>query len=536
MHIHVLTPAAVPADATELRVPMRDGVELAADLYPAGPGAHPVVLIRLPYDKDGAYCFLPDIARHATRRGYTVVTQDVRGKFRSGGVTEFGVHEVDDGYYTVDWIARQPWCDGSVVAWGDSYYGMTQLAAAAGGHPALRAISPRLTGTRLSREIPYRDGRPDVEATSRKVYFASWYVDNDAYEWEIDWTARPLREPFEAFFAALGRRSVNFDAEFADPADAVRFEGPALDRLLAARPVPTLFTVGLFDNCALYSWHDLDRLLADEGWREVVHLRIEALDHENNRFGEPPVPAGVLPPLGPMVDPALDFFDAVLRGSRELVPRVHHDVCHGEAATAAAWPPPGAREVSLFLGLDGGRPMLSEVAGEASAVSWRHDPADPVPAVADNPFARLDARDGLAEVAGRADVLHLVGPVAPAPVDHVGPVRVEVWLTSTVPVTNLHARLLDVAPDGRHELVAKGQVHLDGVPTDEPVWVDLLSISWRLRRGHRWALQLMSSDHPDYVLEPGDGSDPWGATAFAPSEQTVRLGGPTASRLVLTRR
>ena len=49
----------MPDDAVEVRVPMRDGVELAADLYGAGDEPRPVVLVRLPYDKDGEYCFMP---------------------------------------------------------------------------------------------------------------------------------------------------------------------------------------------------------------------------------------------------------------------------------------------------------------------------------------------------------------------------------------------------------------------------------------------------------------------------------------------
>ncbi|MGY1813574.1 CocE/NonD family hydrolase [Blastococcus sp. SYSU D00820] len=534
MEITVLRPAPVPGDAEELSVPMRDGVLLAADLYRAGAGAHPVVLVRLPYDKDGAYCFLPVIARYVTARGYTVVVQDVRGKFRSGGATEFGCHEVDDGADTIAWIAEQPWCSGDVVMWGDSYYGMTQLAAAAAAPPALRAIAPRLTGTRLSREVTYRDGTVDVEATTRKAYFAGWYVDRDAYEWPIDWTARPLRDQFEVFFSELGRRSVNFDAEFGE--DRLRFQGPAVEQLLAAPPVPTLFTVGLYDNCAQYSWSDLDALLADERWRDAVHLRLEAIDHELNRFGEEILAFGEIPDLAPVLDPSLDFFDAVLAGRRDDVPRVFAETVHGEPVTAGAWPVPGTTEVPLFLGLEDGRPVLVPEAGDAATAGWRHDPADPVPPTADNPFARLAGRGGLEATAVRADVLHLEGPVAETAIDHLGRVSAEVFLESTATTTNLHARLLDVAPDGRHELVAKGQVHLDVVPADRPVCVDLLPIAHRLRPGHRWALQLMSSDFPEYVLEPGDGSDPWEATAFAASEQTVRVGGSTPSRLVLTRR
>jgi hypothetical protein len=240
MQITAVRPGPVPSDAVEVAIPMRDGVELAADVYAPAPEPQLVVLVRLPYDKDGAYCFMPDIARYITERGYAVVVQDVRGKFRSGGATEFGVHEVDDGYDTVEWMAAQPWCTGAVAMWGDSYFGMTQLAAGASGHPALKAISPRLTGTRLAQEVTYPDGSRDVEATARKRYFAGWYVDRNAYEWQMDWTARPLRAPFERFFAELGTRSVNFDAEF--PRQP-RFVGPSLESLLDAPAVPTLFTV-----------------------------------------------------------------------------------------------------------------------------------------------------------------------------------------------------------------------------------------------------------------------------------------------------
>lgn len=534
MEFTVLRPQPVPDDAVEVRVPMRDGVELAADLYHAGPEPRTVVLVRLPYDKDGEYCFLPEIARYFARRGYTAVIQDVRGKFRSGGATEFGLHEVDDGFDTVGWIADQPWCDGRVVMWGDSYFGMTQLAAAASGHPALAAISPRLTGTRLGRDVTFPDGGRDVEVTSRKVYFASWYVDRNAYEWEVDWTARPLRGTFEDFFAALGRRSANFDAEFAGARE--RLQGPALDRLLAAPPVPMLFTVGLFDNCATYSWHDLRRLLAHEAWRDLVHLRLVALDHENIHVDDdPPVPPGPTPDaLGQMLEPTVAFFDAVLSGRRSQIPAVHYETCGGETRTASSWPPEGAREMSLFLGRSDGGHVLADSPGPAATASWRHDPEHPVPSDSINPFARLADRRDLSAIAARADVLTFLGPDVPAPTDHTGPVRVEVRLGSTVPTTNLHARLLDVAPDGTQLLVAKGQVHLPEVSPERPVTVDLHSISYRLPAGHRWALQLMSSDFPEYVLEPGDGSDPWEAKSFAPSEQTVHLGGPSAARLILT--
>lgn len=534
MTIAVLGPQPVPADAVELGIPVRDGVVLAADGYGTDGGPRPVVLVRLPYDKDGVYCFMPDVARWFTARGYAVVVQDVRGKFRSGGATEFGIHEVADGYDTIAWIAGQEWCDGDVVMWGDSYFGMTQLAAATSGAPALRAISPRLTGTQLAQDIVHRHGGPDVEATSRKGYFSSWYVDGASYEWAVDWSARPLRRQFEEFFDALGRRSVNFDAEFDRSAGRPRFAGPDLDQLVAAPALPVLFTVGLFDNCAHLSWHDLDRLLVADGWRDSVHLRLEAIDHELNRYGERLRPETEVPDLDEVLRPTVEFFDAVLADRLADVPRVSFEVVHGEPGTLPSWPPATAVEEVLHLASGADVPGLVVGSGAEQTATWDHDPQHPVPATADNPFARLAGRDPAVLVAPRADVLQFTGDAVAEDREYLGPVHVVVPLGSTAGRTNLHVRLLDLDPAGHGELVTKGQVHVRDTGGSAPTTVDLLTIAWRLRRGHRWALQLMSSDWPEYVLEPGDGSDPWEAEVFASSTQTVRLGGTAGAHVVLT--
>ncbi|MEZ5298293.1 MAG: CocE/NonD family hydrolase [Ilumatobacteraceae bacterium] len=183
-------PAPRDARAIEHIVAMRDGVRLATDLYLVGgeaiPG--PVVLIRLPYDKCGAYTAMPATAAVMTARGYHVVVQDVRGKFRSEGETVMFTHEAADGYDTIDWVVAQPWSDGAVAMWGDSYYGFTQLAAASGGHPALRAIAPRLTGAARRGAGPTAGERTsEVEMGVNRLYPCTYFQSNDVFDWEMDW-------------------------------------------------------------------------------------------------------------------------------------------------------------------------------------------------------------------------------------------------------------------------------------------------------------------------------------------------------------
>ena len=154
-----------------MRVRVRDGVRLAADVYLPGAPAEldttpgDTILIRLPYDKSGSYCYIPLIAEYFVQHGYRVVAQDVRGKFRSSGDALLFVNEANDGYDTIDWITRQSWSNGHVAMWGDSYYGYTQWAAAASGHPG-RDLA-RVTGTQLGEPVPH-----DATARTRRVEWA----------------------------------------------------------------------------------------------------------------------------------------------------------------------------------------------------------------------------------------------------------------------------------------------------------------------------------------------------------------------------
>nr|BFE78369.1 hypothetical protein GCM10020093_009700 [Planobispora longispora] len=61
--------------------------------------------------------------------------------------------------------------------------------------------------------------------------------------------------------------------------------------------------------------------------------------------------------------------------------------------------------------------------------------------------------------------------------------------------------------------------------------MDLQSIAYRLRAGHRLALDIMSSDFPDYVPEAPDGTDPWDSLPGEPVTREIALGGPRPSCL-----
>jgi hypothetical protein len=123
-------------------VPMRDGVRLATDLYrPAESGRSPVILMRTPYGKTAARGV--ELARLFAERGYLVAIQDVRGKYDSEGRFRIQADDPDDGYDTVEWLARQPWSTGRVGTIGCSYQGEAQIFFAKRRHPAHLAMVPQ---------------------------------------------------------------------------------------------------------------------------------------------------------------------------------------------------------------------------------------------------------------------------------------------------------------------------------------------------------------------------------------------------------
>lgn len=147
----------------DLRVPMRDGITLAADVY-HGPSdePRPALVALSPYGKElQAFALtMPaqqrpsplwdgcieagDIGR-VVEHGYAHVIGDLRGSGASegehiGNYNAGGVPLGQDAYDVIEWVAEQPWCDGNVGMIGISYFGSMQILAAAERPPHLKAI------------------------------------------------------------------------------------------------------------------------------------------------------------------------------------------------------------------------------------------------------------------------------------------------------------------------------------------------------------------------------------------------------------
>ena len=92
------------------------------------------------------------------------IIQDVRGRFASEGAFVPFEAEFEDGYDTVEWAARLPWCNGQVGMWV-SYFGMTQWQAAVMQPPALQSIVPGIAWGNYLNGVQWRGGARELGLT-----------------------------------------------------------------------------------------------------------------------------------------------------------------------------------------------------------------------------------------------------------------------------------------------------------------------------------------------------------------------------------
>ncbi len=123
-----------------VKIPMRDGVLLNATVYTPKDqkGRRPTIFSFTPYiaqsDHDDGY--------KLAQWGYPYLAVDTRGRGNSDGEFEPFFPDPADGHDVVEWIAKQPYCNGKIGMRGISYVGFTQWAAVRGDPPHLATIVP----------------------------------------------------------------------------------------------------------------------------------------------------------------------------------------------------------------------------------------------------------------------------------------------------------------------------------------------------------------------------------------------------------
>ena len=145
-----------------LFIPLADGIKLAARAWFPEAARAPAILEYIPYRKrDGTRSRDEPMHGWFAANGYVAVRVDMRGSGESDGLLEdeYLQQELDDAREVIDWLSRQPWCDGNVGMMGKSWGGFNALQVAALRPPALKAIiTVCSTDNRYADDIHYMGG------------------------------------------------------------------------------------------------------------------------------------------------------------------------------------------------------------------------------------------------------------------------------------------------------------------------------------------------------------------------------------------
>ena len=528
-----LTPGAVEEMAA-----MRDGVKLAANVFkPAGTGPWPVVMTRTPYLKDGRIDkehdpdgskrreALVKQARHYTDAGFVYVLQDVRGKGRSQGFYAAFENDVEDGYDSVEWAAARPWSNGKVGLSGGSAMGITANEAAMAAPPHLKAayvvVAPYdlMQNSYMGGVLKEKDvlGWSKGQGVSDEVLNTQRRRVGD----DIFWNRAAMSTNRK--YIQIPIYNVGGWYDIFDHGNVSNFEYLQNHGAKGARGNQKLL-MGPFGHGALsgdleYPGFDRLNLAGDQELRWFDYW-LKGVD--NGIMDEPPV----------------GYYMMAGAEKGQLSPK-------NRLLTSANWPPAN-REVRYYLTPD---KVLSGKApsGDGVKVSYRFDPADPVPTVggANLTFERgpMDQR----AIPARQDYLRFQTPALEKDVTIAGPVKVELYGATDGLDTDFMAKLVDVYPDGYEALVLDAPVRArfrhGRMPDDvrmmtpgapEELDIDLWSTAITFEKGHRIALHITSSNSPRFEVNPNTGEAP-GEHRQAPrvATNTVYMDAAHPSALVL---
>lgn len=494
-------------------IPVRDGIRLAADIYLPDvvepDQKFSVVLEYIPYRKDEVNYAWRDFYLVLPRRGYAVVRVDIRGTGASEGIStdEYLPQEQLDGHDVIEWLAQQQWCDGHVNMLGISYGGFTALQVAALNPPHLTSIIPvDFTDDRYTDECHYRGG------LMRKYYniatYGSEMVAMNALPPYPEWTGEDWariwqqhldqNEPYllkwyqhqtDSDYWRHG--SVRYTPEqiqcpvFMIGGWRDGYPNPPL-RLYEALQVPRKVLIG--------PWNHAMPDMAIPGPR-IDYLRevVRWLDHwckgkATGIMEEPPVVVY----MQHYQPPEVDRLDTV-----------------GEWRAEASWPPPGAREMELFLA-DGHR-LVSQATEVGGADTFEYDPTVGLT----GGLWSGGLQFGLPGDQRPDEALSLVYTTSPLTetIHILGRPRVELHVASSAPVIAFVASLSDVAPDGVSHLVAKGMLNAtrrESMSDPEPLRpgeiyqleFEIDCTGWVFSKGHRIRLSIASADWPNVWPTP----------------------------------
>ncbi len=552
-----------------IMVPMRDGVELATDVYmPLPEGKYPTITCRLPYEKKKWSAIGYLIASN----GYVFVIQDTRSTGESEGTNFIPVlSDHSDGHDLIKWIKDRPWYNGRIGAWGASFLGRTQwmvsdsedmdclypqytsvdfAARHRGGanmHEAVITWAAR-TGHHQAR-IKGKSRREVERIVEERIMTTGYYNAPLHPSWKVypeDLVGESLEGMLEVLSEKFGEQMTWTGEPYSED---VLYK---LRDILVAPGIAEA-TMGYESSRQRYENMEAPVLLVS-GWYDV-HLAATLQDFENiSRYAPPHVRNNSRIIVGPWAHAMPGRHDAPRDNGESQDMTVLQSMFHFEWwdywlkdldsefmhqppvkifvmgdwqwRYEDHWPLKRTQWKKLYLhskgdanSIDGDGTVSFHPPGRETPDGFDYDPHDPVPTRGGCKLLSPSGSLPQNEVEEREDVLVYTSDVLERDLEVTGPLKAVLYAESSAVDTDFTAKLVDVYPDGKAVLINDGILRarfrngLYDPALIEPgevyrYEIDLWATSNVFIKGHRIRVEVSSSNFPRYDRNSNRGGRP----------------------------
>lgn len=500
------------------RIPMRDGVEISADIYfPAGDGEFPAIVVRTPYGKTDINNV--KYGRYFSENGYVMIICDVRGRGDSDGYFTPYINEGRDGYDVIEWVADKEWCNGQVGTMGGSYLARIQWITALEKPPHLKAMISTVVPSDPFVESP--TGVPDPIHLSWSFLVSGRVLQNvEPVNWEEVYGHLPLITMDEE----TGRKINGWKEAFEHTTFDDYWKPISYQSRLNEIDLPVMHVSGWYDDEQVgtpMNFQGMRKGAATQEAKERQKLVMGPWPHGVNRstsLGEIDFGPEALIDL---LDLERKWFDRWLKnedngidgGSRVYIFVMGENKWREEED----WPLPDTKFTPYYLNSGGransrfGDGILSgnKPGNDSSADRYVYDPENPYPFITEQTSAQIGGADNYSAVEMRDDVLVYTSGKLSERLEITGPVKARLYVSTDVQDTDFNVKLLDVWPNGYAQRLCDGVVRgryrggMDKEVSMTPgkvyeLTVDMWNTSQVFLPGHRIRVEVASSAFPKY--------------------------------------
>ncbi|MBU0497727.1 MAG: CocE/NonD family hydrolase [Candidatus Thermoplasmatota archaeon] len=471
-------------------IPMRDGINLATDVYLPDniTTLHGAILVRTPYNKNGTGLGA------WTDKGYFGIVQDCRGRFQSEGIDTIFRNAHTDGYDTLAWIGDQNWSNGKVATIGGSATGIVQYLMAGTNPPELTCQHIGAATANFHKIAVYQGGqfrKQMIEGWlqnqgSTYILPELWAQENYSLQY---WTNVSLEDNWQDINVPathIGGWYDCFCQGIIDGFMGYQYQGgpgaAGKSKLIMGPWTHATWGTALQGEL-IYPSNAIDDFTEDY-WTDMLsqYLLEESTAYENR-------PNVMYYVMG-------DVNDNTAPGN--------------EWRYTDSWPP-NYVEKEWYFHEDG--TLTTTIPGSTTPITYTYDPSSPVPTKGGQNLFWPSGPFNQASVENRQDVLVFTTDTLTEPYEATGPIKARLYVSSDCPDTDFTVKLTDVYPNGKSMLICDGILrmrnrngpdHWEFMQPDQiyEVEVDLWSTSYVWNTGHKIRVDVSSSNYPRFLANP----------------------------------